>query len=106
MDDLPLSLYTSALPEKRLPDFEKHLADFSSLYKILREQYNISPKSKYQMAEATFSSARDLAYLEITEHISILQVTSLAEFPVGEPIEFVISRFRGDRYKLKIQFGA
>ena len=106
VDDVPLSLYTSSLPEKRLPNLEKHLADFSSLYKILREQYGISPKSKYQMVEATFSSPKDLAYLGITEHISILQVTSLAELPDGQPIEFVVSRFRGDRYKLKIQFGS
>jgi DNA-binding GntR family transcriptional regulator len=105
VDDVPLSLYTSSLPEKRLPDLEKHLVNFSSLYKILREQYGIAPKSKYQMVEATFSTPKDLTYLGINEHISVLKVTSLAELPDGQPIEFVVSRFRSDRYKLKIQFG-
>ena len=105
VDEVPLSLYSSSLPEKRLPGLEKYLENFTSLYKILREQYDIYPKSRYQMVEATFSTPKDLAYLGITEHISILQVTSLAELPDKKPIEFVVSRFRSDRYKLKIQFG-
>lgn len=105
VDDVPLSLYTSALPVKMVPDLENHLTDFSSLYKILKEHYDISPKSRYQTVEATFPEPKDLAYLGISEHISILQVTSLAELPDGQPIEFVVSRFRSDRYKMKIQFG-
>lgn len=106
VDEVPLSLYTSALPEKIVPEMEKYLGSFSSLYKILREQYGISPKSRYQMVEATFSTPRDLAYLGITEHISILQVTTLNEISDGQPTEFVISRFRSDRYRMKIQFGS
>ena len=104
VDQLPLSIYTSALPEKRVPELEKHLADFSSLYKILREVYGIHPHGKQQSIEATYPTLTDIEKLKITEHISILRIKSLAVQPDGTPIEFVKSRIRGDRYQLRINF--
>jgi DNA-binding GntR family transcriptional regulator len=105
VDNIPLSVYTSAMPVKFVPEIEKYLVNFSSLYKILHEQYNIYPQGKYQSVEATHPSLKDIGNLQITEHVSILQVKALAVMPDGAPIEYLVSRIRGDRYKLKIQFG-
>lgn len=105
VDNIPLAVYTSAIPVKYVPELEKYLANFSSLYKILREQYQIYPQGKYQFIEATYPSLKDIENLQITEHVSILQITALAVKPDGSPIEFLVSRIRGDRYRLKINFG-
>jgi len=83
---------------------ERHLPNFTSLYKILRENYNIHPQGKYQTIEATYPTWKDIERLQINEHISILQVKTLAVQPDGTPVEFVISRIRGDRYQLRINF--
>jgi DNA-binding GntR family transcriptional regulator len=105
VDEIPLSIYISSLPEQLVPNLEIYLAEFSSLYKILREQYGLAPKSKYRIVEATYPSLHDLQYLNISEHVSILKITSLAELADGRAVEYVTSRMRGDRYKLQIKFG-
>jgi DNA-binding GntR family transcriptional regulator len=105
VDEIPLSIYTSSIPEQLTPHLELHLTEFGSLYKILREQYGLTPKSKYRIVEATYPSLNDLHYLNISEHVSILKITSLAELDDGRAVEYVTSRMRGDRYKLHIRFG-
>lgn len=105
VDNMPLSVCTSTLPAQYVPEFEKNLANFRSLYKILREEYNIHPQGKYRLIEVTNPSLKDIENLQITEHVSILQVRALAVIPDGPPIEYLVSRIRGDRYKLKISFG-
>ncbi|MEW6697082.1 MAG: GntR family transcriptional regulator [Bacillota bacterium] len=104
VDEVPIAVYTSVLPEKVFPGLECHLGGFYSLFKIIRQHYGFSPVCKYQTIEATFPSLEDMELLEITNHISILKSKIINIHPDGMPVEYCISRIRGDRYKYTLRF--
>ncbi|MBP3039543.1 GntR family transcriptional regulator [Bacillaceae bacterium Marseille-Q3522] len=104
VDESPLSLTTSVLPEAFVPNLEQYLEDFQSLYEILMKNYHFRPIRAKSVFEAIQPKLTDAASLDLPENIPIVQMESLMHHPSGEPVEYCISRIRGDRYKYVIEF--
>jgi len=75
--------------------------DFSreSLYHVLREDYGLHIAYAHQTIEAHTASEDELAALEADPGTPILSITRVTFDNDDQPIEYVRSSYRGDRYK-------
>jgi DNA-binding GntR family transcriptional regulator len=100
----PLSITTTVMPEEEVPNLESCLEDFSSLYRILSDHYQVRPIRSRSIFQATLPILKDAKVLEIPENIPIIQIESIMNHPGGNPIEYSIARIRGDMHKCLVEF--
>jgi len=104
VEEVPLSLTTSVLPENAAPQMEKHLDGFCSLYAILENYYQFRPLRVRSVFQATFAGVKDADRLKMPAEVPILRVESLMYHPAGYPVEYGISRTRGDMSRHCVEF--
>ncbi|WP_408008173.1 GntR family transcriptional regulator [Pseudalkalibacillus sp. A8] len=104
IDEKPISVTTTSIPEKEVPDLEKHFKAFQSLYAILIDHYYFRPVRNKSIFQAVLPGLKDSELLEIPESVPIIQIESLANHPGGSPVEYSVSRLRGDMNKCLVEF--
>ena len=99
-NDIALSLENSYIPFYLCPGIERY--DLTgSLYKVLYEDYGISPKKANQSIEAGFIDKKTAKLLDVkagNQALIIERVTYSNE----NPFEYVKSVYRGDKYKFYV----
>ncbi len=99
-DDQPVALETSAILSAVCPDIlDGHNFATESLYSILREKYGVIIAYAQQTFEARQPDADEIHALHLDPHTPILGITRVTYNAQEQPIEFVRSAYRGDRYK-------
>ncbi|WP_226375405.1 UTRA domain-containing protein [Effusibacillus dendaii] len=93
------------LPEKMVPGLERYLKDFRSLYGLLKENYHFTPLRKRSVFSAIFPTIKDAAVLNMPEDVPILRIESVMHHPDGFPVEYGITRIRGDMNQCLVDFG-
>jgi GntR family transcriptional regulator len=98
-DDIPLALEDSHVPLKRFPGLEE--IDFStkSLYETMRHRYGVQPAWADETIEALPATREEAALLTIARSASLLCISRTLMGPDHAPLEFAVSRYRGDRYR-------
>ncbi|MBM7573302.1 GntR family transcriptional regulator [Aquibacillus albus] len=104
INDQAISVTTTSLPMDEFPYFNRYLQDFDSLYRILLDHYHLRPIRSKSMFQAILPLLKDAALLEIPESIPIIQMESIMNHPNGTPIEYSISRIRGDMQQYVVEF--
>lgn len=99
----PVTVATSTLPAKLVPDMHQFLPNFRSLYGLLKERYHFTPLRKVSFIEARLPLNRDAELLEMPESIPILWIKSVNLHPDGQPAEMAVSRLRGDRQQCVVE---
>lgn len=103
-EQLPISVTTSVIPRKFVPDLEKHLPDFCSLYQILQTNYGLHPIRIRSEIEAALPTNREAELLEMPMQVPILRLENLMVNARRVPVEFGIARVRGDRNHCVVEF--
>jgi GntR family transcriptional regulator len=99
-DGVPLCIQVSYLPHSLCPGVLEH--DFStlSLYRVLRQEYQIRMgKSRYTV-QAALAEDRELHYLKLHAPAAVLWVTHWAYTPSGMLYEYGKTAYRADRYRV------
>ncbi|MGM0875821.1 MAG: GntR family transcriptional regulator [Bacillota bacterium] len=104
VDEKPISITTTVIPEKEVPNFETHLEQFKSLYSILLEHYQFQPIRFRSTFQASLPMLIDSELLQIPESIPVVQIESLMNHPSGSPVEYSVARIRGDMHKYLVEF--
>lgn len=105
IDDEPFAICHSFLSDKVVPNFEKHLDHFTSVNKILMDDYGFShPQCARITIEACNASKEDIEYLNLPVQIPILKQNELFVIPEIGPVEYFNVRARGDRFSFKMSF--
>jgi len=105
IDGEPFAICHSFLPDRLVPDFGSHLTGFTSVTKILMEDYGYShPQCLRVSIEACNASKDDIEYLKLPVQIPILKQNELFEIPEAGPVEYFHVRARGDRFSFKMSF--
>lgn len=100
-DDIPLAVETAYLPFARFPLLLHHDFSVESLYSVLEQEYGLHLTQAEQSIEAALANAREIELLQLTPPAAVLKMRRLTLNGNGEPVEYVLSTYRGDRFKFR-----
>ena len=100
----PLCLSNSYFVEKKCPNLSSLVYQTNSIYKLLKNQYNISPYRTKNIVEVGLSNREDSQYLNIRKNSPILISISLVKDSDESFFEYTVSRFSGEMVSFEISF--
>ncbi len=103
VDNVPVALESAHLVYARFPDLEN--IDFSrhSLYEVLQDRYGIRLVHARQCIEAQQADEEVAALLGLATGMPVLAMQRTTYDVDGQPVEFVRSFYRADRFRLKVE---
>jgi GntR family transcriptional regulator len=96
-DAFPMAVETSHLSATRFPQLTRHLRREPSLYAVLDAHYGVVPVSAEESISTAPASPREAALLDTDVGAPMLVLGRHSFDASGVPVEWVISRYRGDR---------
>jgi GntR family transcriptional regulator len=95
----PMAIETTHLSAQRFPGLRRHLAKSNSLYATLSEKYGVQLVEAEETIETVPAPPREAHLLGTDVGIPLLLLSRHSRGADGQPIEYVRSLYRGDRYK-------
>jgi GntR family transcriptional regulator len=95
----PMAIETTHLSAKRFPGLRKHLTKYTSLYTALSEEYGVHLAEAEETIETALATPREAALLGTDTGLPMLLLSRHSKDDNSEPVEWVRSVYRGDRYK-------
>lgn len=102
-DDEPMALEVTHLPYTRFANLESENLEDQSLYQLLKAKYGINILSATQTIEPAVADGRLAEVLSVPEGALLLLLERTTVDERGEPVEFVSSYYRGDRYRFVVE---
>ena len=99
-DSVPMGIEWSRIPLRLCPDLQKMFQPKRSLYQLLSERYGIKVAVTDEVAEAGIANAEQARLLQIPRRSPVLLFYRVSYVESGKAVEYVISVYRGDRYKI------
>lgn len=107
VDDEVMAVQTSHVPASLAPGLTEKTERLSgSLYRVLREDYGLSPACGKESYSAVVLDGSNAQVLGVPDGTPAFAVKRTAYLKDGRPIEYVESLLRGDRYILDIELEA
>ena len=101
----PFAICHSYLPSSKLPDFDKHLDNFSTVNRIIMEEYGYPhPFCGSLSIESCMPTAEDIDLLRMPLQMPILKQNEIFYVDKDTTIEYFCVRARGDRFKFRMSF--
>ena len=97
-DSAPLALETAYLPAALAPGLLSHDFGRESLYAVLEREYGLVLTRAEQRIEAVLAGPRERELLALVGPAAVLRMERLTLAADGQPVEWVRSAYRGDRY--------
>jgi GntR family transcriptional regulator len=98
-DGEPMAIETSHLPLGRFRGLRRHVTGGGSLYQTLREHYGVELGQAEETIETALAGPQEAALLGADVGMPMLLLSRHSFDTGGEPVEWVRSVYRGDRYK-------
>ncbi|MFD8633521.1 GntR family transcriptional regulator [Streptomyces sp. NPDC059533] len=95
----PMAIETTHLSAKRFPALRRSLAKYTSLYTALAEVYDVHLAEAEETIETSLATPREAGLLGTDVGLPMLMLSRHSLDADGEPVEWVRSVYRGDRYK-------
>lgn len=95
----PMAIETTHLSTKRFPGLRKHLAKHNSLYRALSAGFDVHLAEAEETIETAMATPREAGLLGTDVGLPLLLLSRHSFDTDGEPVEWVRSVYRGDRYK-------
>jgi GntR family transcriptional regulator len=96
----PMAIELTYLPRHLCPDIVEQFKPGDSLYETLARRYGIHIQVADETVEAGLASVEDARLLRIRKGSPLFLFTRVTYRDDGQPIEYVESRYRSDRYKM------
>jgi GntR family transcriptional regulator len=97
---VPMGVECSYLPVRLYPDLQQKFDPGTSLYKALAELYGVHIEMAEEVAEAGLADARQARLLGVSAMSAVFVFSRTSFVHSGQPVEYVRSIYRGDRYKI------
>lgn len=101
-NDEPMTIQTSILPYEKFRNIEEFNFENSSLTKIIEDNYGYKIINAVQKIRARKAKEQESKMLDIPTDSSVLRGERVSYTYNNEPIELLISVYRGDRYDIVI----
>ncbi len=99
----PVLVVTSYIPERLCPNLVNEDFTYQSLYKVLREKYNISIARAKRFMEAVAANELEASLLHVRQGAPLVLIESTAYLEDGTPLEYFKARHRGDRTRFQVE---
>jgi GntR family transcriptional regulator len=99
-DSVPMGIEWSRIPQKLCPDLRDTFDPRSSLYQLLSQRYGIKVAVTDEVAEAGVADPEQSRLLQIPRRSPVLLFSRVSYVENGMVVEYVVSVYRGDRYKI------
>lgn len=106
VDGAAMAVETSHLSATRFPGLVTKLRKTASLYRVLSEAYGVTPVAADETIETAAASPREAALLDTDTGAPMLVLSRHSFDADGEPVEWVRSWYRGDRYTFVARLAA
>jgi GntR family transcriptional regulator len=100
-DSVPLAVELAYLPFALFPRLLHHNFARESLYDVLETEYKLTLTQAEQSIEAALAVPREIELLKLMPPAAVLKMQRLTFSADGVPVEYVLSSYRGDRYKFR-----
>ena len=100
-DGIPLALESAHLPRSFFPKLLEHNFEVESLYEVLKNDYGVTLVQAEQTIEAALATHYEIEMLSLKPPAAVLKMERLTYNQNGQPVEYVPSTSRGDRYKFR-----
>ena len=100
VDGIPMAIERSQIPIHFCPDFLETFDPHTSLYRTLAERYQIHIAEAEEVVEAAVADAEEAHLLQIGKRSAVFRFVRTSYLRNGQPVEYVNSTYRGDRYKV------
>ncbi len=99
---VPMLLETVYVPAERFPDLDR--ADFAhmSLYRLMRERYDVQPSGATHSFEASLATEYESALFGIAGGSPMIVMQGVTFDQHGEPVEDFKAVYRGDRFAITL----
>jgi len=98
VDGAAMAVETSRLSATRFPGLVTKLRRAVSLYQVLTDVYGVTPVAADETIETASASPREAELLDTDTGAPMLVLSRHSFDAAGEPVEWVRSWYRGDRY--------
>ncbi|NJP66995.1 UTRA domain-containing protein [Streptomyces spiramenti] len=95
----PMAIETTHLSQARFPALRRSLVRYTSLYSALAEVYDVHLALAEETIETSLATPREAGLLGTDVGLPMLMLSRHSRDSDGEPVEWVRSVYRGDRYK-------
>jgi GntR family transcriptional regulator len=95
----PMAIETTHLSGRRFPGLRRHLVKYNSLYRALSEVFDVHLAEAEETIETALATPREAGLLGTDVGLPMLLLSRHSRDDSGEPVEWVRSVYRGDRYK-------
>ena len=100
-DGDPIAIEVVSLSGERFDGITADLSDSASLYQLLSSNYGVELASAEETIEAVVAEGREAGLLRCAVGMPLLMLSRRTLDTSGQPIEFVRSLYRGDRYRFQ-----
>ena len=104
VNQIPFSVASSYLPVERFRGLDELISGSFSLYTLLKKHFQIEPVRQESLIEVGLPDNKEMQLLQVPSRHSLLLVRSLACDNCSRPVEYVVTRTRGDLGCLAINF--
>ncbi len=101
-DHIPLAIEVAYLRHELCPGILQYDFSKESLYNILATCYNTVLVRAEQTMEGSLATSKEAEILQITPPSPVLRIERISYNERNTPVEYVVSAYRGDRYKFHI----
>jgi GntR family transcriptional regulator len=101
-NELPLCIEIAHIPHYLCSNILKNDFTRDSLYAIFQRDYGYRLTKAEQIMEASLASPRELEILQMTAPASVLHIERMTYNQNDVLLEYVVSAYRGDRYKFHL----
>ena len=101
-DGSPFSLEHAQFPARRFPGLLE-LPLGGSVYELLAGHYGAGPATQVELIEVRLASADEAMLLDVPPGAALMAITRTASDASGDPIEYAMDLFRGDRTRLVVR---
>lgn len=98
VNDNSMALECIHVPARRYPGLQAAVARTGSLYEVLRDKYGVSVAHAEEIIETVPAAPREAALLGAEVGAPMLLVSQHSHTAEGQPVEWVRTWYRGDRY--------
>jgi GntR family transcriptional regulator len=101
----PMALEQSNLSAARFPGLARAVRRSGSLYRVLEEQWDVTVTGAVETIETAPATPREAGLLDTDVGAPMMMLSRHSFGADGEPVEWVRSWYRGDRYKFVATLG-